>query len=447
MQINIKNTAGPVGAVTKCGNVRVRKTVFTVVLIIGVLVIFAAFISFIALSATAGRGFGSRMQYIFIPFAVFGACAVTMPFLFTMRARYSQLVALADRIAAKDATVIASLAALQTVPAFEAMKITVGSLLKGGALPGYEIVGEVVAKTSLSLSEEKAKEMYDEFIALALPSAAALSMAKEQASPLPRYCPACGAPVRKDGVFYYCTNTVNCAPQIVAALDHFADKQCMDIEGFSEKTAEQLYNELHVSSPVDLYSLKEEDLLELDGFKEKKARNLLDSVERSKHATLARFIFALGIPTIGKKAAKQLESRFKTLDALKAATTEEIAALDDFGEITANNVTGFFKDPDKLKLIDGLLAAGIEFEEEEEAGEGVFSGRTVVFTGALTRYKRSEAQKIVRSLGGQVADTVSKNVNLVVAGSDAGSKLDKARKLGIEIIDEKKFAEIVDNSD
>ncbi len=200
MQINIKNTAGPVGAVTKCGNVRVRKTVFTVVLIIGVLVIFAAFISFIALSATAGSGGGNEtMQYIFIPFAVFGACAVTMPFLFTMRARYSQLVALADRIAAKDATVIASLAAVQTVPAFEAMKITVGSLLKGGALPGYEIVGEVVAKTSLSLSEEKAKEMYDEFIALALPSAAALSMAKEQASPLPRYCPACGAPVTTDG--------------------------------------------------------------------------------------------------------------------------------------------------------------------------------------------------------------------------------------------------------
>ena len=199
MQINIRN-AGSFGAVTKCGNVRVRKTVFTVVLALGVLVILAAFISFITLSATSGSGGGNEtMQYIFIPFAVFGACAVTMPFLFTMRARYSQLVALADRIAAKDATVIASLAAVQTVPAFEAMKITVGSLLKGGALPGYEIVGEVVAKSSLSLSEEKAKEMYDEFIALALPSAAALSMAKEQASPLPRYCPSCGAPVTSEG--------------------------------------------------------------------------------------------------------------------------------------------------------------------------------------------------------------------------------------------------------
>ena len=200
MQINIKNTAGPVGAVTKCGNVRVRKAVFTALLVLVCLIVCGAFAGFMALVIKAGSGGGNEtMQYIFIPFTMFGACAVTMPFLFTMRARYSQLVALADRIAAKDATVIASLAALQTVPAFEAMKITVGSLLKGGALPGYEIVGEVVAKTSLSLSEEKAKEMYDEFIALALPSAAALSMAKEQASPLPRYCPSCGAPVTTDG--------------------------------------------------------------------------------------------------------------------------------------------------------------------------------------------------------------------------------------------------------
>ncbi len=200
MQINIKNTAGPVGAVTKCGNVRVRKAVFTALLVLVCLIACGAFAGFMALVIKAGSGGGNEtMQYIFIPFTMFGACAVTMPFLFTMRARYSQLVALADRIAAKDATVIASLAVQQTVPAFEAMKITVGSLLKGGALPGYEIVGEVVAKTSLSLSEEKAKEMYDEFIALALPSAAALSMAKEQASPLPRYCPSCGAPVTTDG--------------------------------------------------------------------------------------------------------------------------------------------------------------------------------------------------------------------------------------------------------
>ena len=197
MQINIRN-AGLFGAVTKCGNVRVRKTVFTVVLALGVLVILAAFISFITLSATSGRGFGSRMQYIFIPFAVFGACAVTMPFLFMMRARYTQLVALADRIEAKDATVIASLAVVQTVQAFEAMKTTVRALIDGGSVKGYEIVGdEVVAKTSLSLTEEDARRMYDEFIALALPATAAVDMMRERTAP--RYCPACGAPVKDAG--------------------------------------------------------------------------------------------------------------------------------------------------------------------------------------------------------------------------------------------------------
>ena len=198
MQINIRN-AGSFGAVTKCGNVRVRKTVFTVVLALGVLVILAAFISFITLSATSGSGGGNEtMQYIFIPFAVFGACAVTMPFLFMMRARYAQLVALADRIEAKDATVIASLAVVQTVQAFEAMKTTVRALIDGGSVKGYEIVGdEVVAKTSLSLTEEDARRMYDEFIALALPAAAAVDMMRERTAP--RYCPACGAPVKDAG--------------------------------------------------------------------------------------------------------------------------------------------------------------------------------------------------------------------------------------------------------
>ena len=198
MQINIRN-AGSFGAVTKCGNVRVRKTVFTVVLALGVLVILAAFISFITLSATSGSGGDNEtMQYIFIPFAVFGACAVTMPFLFMMRARYTQLVAIADRIEAKDATVIASLAVVQTVQAFEAMKTTVRALIDGGSVKGYEIVGdEVVAKTSLSLTEEDARRMYDEFIAFALPATAAVDMMRERTAP--RYCPACGAPVKDAG--------------------------------------------------------------------------------------------------------------------------------------------------------------------------------------------------------------------------------------------------------
>lgn len=198
MQINIRN-AGSFGAVTKCGNVRVRKAVFTALLVLVCLIVCGAFAGFIALVITAGSGGGNEtMQYIFIPFAVFGACAVTMPFLFMMRARYTQLVALADRIEAKDATVIASLAVVQTVQAFEAMKTTVRALIDGGSVKGYEIVGdEVVAKTSLSLTEEDARRMYDEFIALALPATAAVDMMRERTAP--RYCPACGAPVKDAG--------------------------------------------------------------------------------------------------------------------------------------------------------------------------------------------------------------------------------------------------------
>lgn len=262
----------------------------------------------------------------------------------------------------------------------------------------------------------------------------------------PEVCPACGYPVRREGAFYYCTNKTGCAPQIVSMLDHFADKQCMDIDGFSEKTAEQLYNELGVRTPDALYDLTEADLQGLEGFKDKKISNLLESVSRSKHTTLDRFIFALGIPNIGKKTAKQLADHFKTLDALRRGTREEIALLDDFGLITADSVVGFFEDADKSAAVDRLLSKGIVISEPKAAPEGPFSGKTVVLTGSLSRFKRSEAQKLIVSLGGAVADSVSSRVNLVVVGSDAGSKLQKAVKLGIEIIDEEKFSEIVDNS-
>ena len=261
----------------------------------------------------------------------------------------------------------------------------------------------------------------------------------------PQVCPACGYPVVREGAFYYCTNKTGCAPQIVAMLDHFADKQCMDIDGFSEKTAEQLYNELGVRSPDMLYDLTETDLQKLDGFKDKKITNLLESLARSKHTTLDRFIFALGIPNVGKKSAKQLADHFKTLDALRHGTREEISMLDDFGLITADSVAGYFEDAGNAALVDALLSKGIIISEPEEAGEGPFSGKTVVLTGSLKRFKRSEAQKIIVSLGGNVAESVSSRVNLVVAGSEAGSKLQKAEKLGIEIIDEEKFSEIVDN--
>ncbi|MBR1748065.1 MAG: NAD-dependent DNA ligase LigA, partial [Clostridia bacterium] len=256
----------------------------------------------------------------------------------------------------------------------------------------------------------------------------------------PVVCPACGSPIEERGAFLYCSNAEHCAPAIVSALDHFASRPCMDVDGFSEKTAELLYNELGVKYPYQLYDLKKEDLLKLDGFKDKKADNLIKSLEKSKTTTLERFVFALGIPGIGKKAAKQLADTFDTLENIAASDRSELLTLEDFGEILADNVASFFESEQNKKLVQELLSRGITFRQEERA-EGKFSGRTVVLTGSLQSYKRSKAGEIIASLGGKIADSVSKAVNLVIVGADPGSKLAKAQKLGIEIWDEERFLE------
>ena len=253
----------------------------------------------------------------------------------------------------------------------------------------------------------------------------------------PTECPVCHAPVKEVGAFLYCTGD-NCAPQIVSKLDHFASKDAMDIDGFSEKTAELLYNETHLEDAVDLMNLTAPDLFGLDGFGDKKIANLLSSIEKSKHTTLDRFIFALGIDGIGKKTAKDLVKRFRTLENLSNASKAELGAVDGIGDILADNVYAFFRDSNNVNFIERLLASGITFEEKEQK-QGAFSGLKVVLTGSLPTYKRGEATKLIEDNGGEVASSVSKTVDIVLAGEDAGSKLDKAQKLGIKIIDENEF--------
>lgn len=259
----------------------------------------------------------------------------------------------------------------------------------------------------------------------------------------PAVCPACGSPVRNDGVFYYCTDPEHCAPTIISAIDHFASKPCMDIDGLSEKTIEQLYNDLGVDSPDKLYTLTADQLLTLEGFQTKKAENLIASINASRETTLPRFLHAIGIPTIGKKGAAQLSEHFRTVEAVRAASKEDITKIYDFGEVMAENVVKFFGDPKNAETVDRLLRYITVRGEEAPPSDGVFAGYTVVFTGSLTNYKRSDAQKLVASLGGRISDTVNKAVNLVVAGEDAGSKLDKAKKLNIKIISEDEFKEML----
>lgn len=253
----------------------------------------------------------------------------------------------------------------------------------------------------------------------------------------PTVCPACGAPVREEGAFIYCTGE-HCAPQIVAALDHFASKDAMDIDGFSEKTAEQFYNELHLTSPVQLMQLKKEDIAGLDRFGDKKAENLVSAVAAAKDTTMDRLLFALGIDGIGKKTAKDLSAKFGTFEALAQADKDALLAVDGIGGILADNILAWFADEGNKKLLSDLYASGVSVREAEKKS-GVFDGMRIVLTGSLPTYKRGEASALIENNGGEVASSVSKTVDMVLAGEDAGSKLDKAKKLGIKIIDENEF--------
>lgn len=253
----------------------------------------------------------------------------------------------------------------------------------------------------------------------------------------PTVCPVCGAPVKEVGAFLYCTGK-ECAPQAVSKLDHFASKDAMDIDGFSEKSAEQFYNEIGLKDAVGLMNLTSFDLYGLDGFGEKKIANLLNAIDKAKKTTLDRFIFALGIDGIGKKTAKDLVKKFGTLDNIKNASADELGEVDGIGGILANNIYEYFHNEENLSFVSRLLDSGITFEEAEKKS-GVFDGIKVVLTGSLPTYKRGEATALIEENGGEVAGSVSKSVGLVLAGEDAGSKLEKAKTLGIKIIDENEF--------
>ncbi len=257
----------------------------------------------------------------------------------------------------------------------------------------------------------------------------------------PMVCPACGAPVKEVGAFLYCTGE-HCAPQVISALDHFASKDAMDIEGFSEKTAEQFYNEIGLRTLVDLMNLKSEDMFGLEGFGDKKISNLISSIEKSKKTTADRFLYALGVDGIGKKTAKDLIKRFRTLKNLAEATEDELSSVDGIGGILAKNIADYFNDESNKKLVADLLESGIVLEEKEEI-DGALRGLKFVLTGSLPTLKRGEATLLIEQNGGEVASSVSKTVDIVLAGEDAGSKLQRAEKLGIKIISEEEFLSMI----
>ena len=256
----------------------------------------------------------------------------------------------------------------------------------------------------------------------------------------PEVCPACGTALTEVGAHLFCPNRDGCKPQIVMRLSHFASRDAMDIDTFSEKTAAQLVDAGLLQEADQLYALTKEQLCTLERFGEKKAENLLKAIEKSKKCSLAAFIYAIGIPGIGAKTARDLAERYRSVDSLKNAKREELVQMDDVGDILADSIAGFFEDEANLRLIEALRNAGVNPEAPAQAAAGgPFEGMTVVVTGTLARFSRAEAEEAVRSAGGKAAGSVSKKTSLVVAGENAGSKLDKANALGVEVIGEAEF--------
>lgn len=264
----------------------------------------------------------------------------------------------------------------------------------------------------------------------------------------PETCPACGGALTVRGAHIFCMNRNTCRPQAIARMAHFASRQGMDIESFSEKTAELFYDSLGVRSAADLYSLDKAGMIALKGFGARKADKLLAELQKSKSCELDSFLFAIGIPNIGRKTARDLMEHFGTLESLMTATQEELVALDDVGEIVAQSITEFFADEENRAFVRRLLEAGVSPQvHREEAAGNLFAGMTFVLTGTLPTLNRAQAEELIRKNGGKAAGSVSKKTSVVLAGESAGSKLEKAKTLGVRIMDEETFLACIEKGE
>lgn len=261
---------------------------------------------------------------------------------------------------------------------------------------------------------------------------------------MPDTCPECGAPVVRDedGVALRCTSP-ECPAQRLRNLAHFASKEAMDIDGLGISVCESLINSGLVGSPAELYYLDAQSVASLDRMGKKSAENLINAINKSKQAGLARVICAFGIRQVGQKAAKTLAKHFKTLDKLMDASEFELMAVSDIGGITAGFIREWFDLPQSQHQIKLLREAGVSFESKEAVKDSRFAGMTFVLTGELSNYKRDEAAAIIESFGGKASSSVSKKTSVVLAGENAGSKLQKAIELGVKIIDEAEFEKMI----
>jgi DNA ligase (NAD+) len=257
---------------------------------------------------------------------------------------------------------------------------------------------------------------------------------------MPRHCPVCGAEaVREEGeVDYRCTGGLFCGAQRKQALLHFAQRRAMDIEGLGEKLVDQMVDGNVIKTLPDLYRLGLHALASLERMADKSAQNLLAALEQSKRTTLPRFLFGLGIRHVGEATAKDLARHFGKLDAIMDASVEQLLEVSDVGPVVAESIHTFFQQPHNREVVEQLRACGVTWEEGEPAARvpKPLAGKTIVLTGTLPTLSRDEAKDLLEAAGAKVAGSVSKKTDYVIAGAEAGSKLDKAQELGVKVLDE-----------
>ncbi|MBI4063731.1 MAG: NAD-dependent DNA ligase LigA [Elusimicrobia bacterium] len=317
-----------------------------------------------------------------------------------------------------------------------------GVTIKHASLHNFDEIERLKVKVEDTVLIERAGEVIPKVIRVAKASA------KGQVIAAPKRCPSCGgdAAQDKEEVAYRCFNSVDCPAQIRGIIAHWASRGAMEIDGLGWAAIDGLLEKKLIKSAADLYDLKKENLLKLDLFADKKADNLLDQINRSLGKPLSRVLYALGIRHVGEKMARILAQRFREIDALAGASTEEMTLIPEVGSVVAQSIFDYFRERHAINLIRKLKEAGMNFQEpKEKMPTGPFRGKVVVFTGTLSRYSRGEAEALVRRLGGETASAVTKKINLLVAGDEAGSKLSKAKKMGVAVIDEREFLSMVGN--
>lgn len=316
-----------------------------------------------------------------------------------------------------------------------------GTTVKRASLHNEEEIHRKDIRIGDTVVVEKAGEIIPQVISVVNPDR------KERSKEFnfPKKCPACAAELIKyEGeVAWRCVNP-ECPPQVRIKIEHFASRDALDIEGLGESVVDQLVTEGLISNYADLYELKVEQIIPLERMAEKSAQNLIDGINKSKEQPFERVLYALGIRFVGKTVAKDLAKAFKTIDALKSASEEELLAVDSIGPRIAESVVEFFQHETYSKLTERLISYGLQFEmEEEELASNTLEGKTIVLTGTLPTLSRKDASELIEKHGGKTSSSVSKKTDYVLAGESAGSKLTKAQGLGIEILDEKSFLSMI----